>query len=75
MNQDALIAANFAKELFSGINDSFGREISSDVIDEITSLLKSMNFVYEESSQMKHMLLDRIKQSEELGAASTGIEL
>ncbi len=75
MNQDALIAANSAKELFSGINDSFGREISSDVIDEITSLLKSMNFVYEESSQMKHMLLDRIKQSEELGAASTGIEL
>lgn len=75
MNQDALIAANSAKELFSGINDSFGREISSDVIDEITSLLKSMNFVYEESSQMKHMLLDRIKQSEELGAAFTGIEL
>ena len=75
MNQDALIAANSAKELFSGINDSFGREISSDVIDEITSSLKSMNFVYEESSQMKHILLDRIKQSEELGAASTGIEL
>lgn len=75
MNQDALIAANSAKELFSGVNDSFGREISSDVIDEITSLLKSMNSVYEESSQMKHMLLDRIKQSEELGTASTGIEI
>ena len=75
MNQDALSAANSAKELFSGVNDSFGREISSDVIDEITSLLKSMNSVYEESLQMKHMLLDRIKQSEELGTASTGIEI
>ena len=75
MNQDALIAANSAKELFSGVNDSFGREISSDIIDEITSSLKSMNSVCEESSQMKHMLLERIRQSEELGSSAMGLEI
>lgn len=69
MSQEALNSANSAKEIFSGVNDSFGREISSDVIDEIISSLYGMNCIYEENSQMKHVLLDRIKQSEELGSA------
>ena len=75
MSEEALGAAYAAKDIFSGVNDSFGREISADVIDEIISSLHNMNSVREENGQMKQMLLERIQKSEELGMAASGIEI
>ena len=73
MSEEALRSAYAAKDIFSGVNDSFGREISADVIDEIISSLHNMNSVREENGQMKQMLLERIQKSEELGMAASGI--
>lgn len=75
MSEEALGSAYAAKDIFSGVNDSFGREISADVIDEIISSLHNMNSVREESWQTKQMLLERIKKSEELGMAASSIEI
>lgn len=75
MSEEALGSAYAAKDIFSGVNDSFGREISADVIDEIISSLHNMNSVREENGQMKQMLLERIQKSEELGMAASGIEI
>lgn len=75
MSEEALGSAYAAKDIFSGVNDSFGREISADVIDEIISSLHNMNSVREESGQTKQMLLERIKKSEELGMAASSIEI
>lgn len=75
MSEEALGSAYAAKDIFSGVNDSFGREISADVIDEIISSLHNMNSVREESVQTKQMLLERIKKSEELGMAASGVEM
>lgn len=75
MSEEALGSAYAAKDIFSGVNDSFGREISADVIDEIISSLHNMNSVREESVQTKQMLLERIKKSEELGMAASGVEI
>lgn len=75
MSEEALDSAYAAKDIFSGVNDSFGRKISADVIDEIISSLHNMNSVREESWQTKQMLLERIKKSEELGMAASGVEM
>ena len=75
MSEEALGSAYAAKDIISGVNDSFGREISADVIDEIISSLHNMNSVREESVQTKQMLLERIKKSEELGMAASGVEM
>ena len=75
MSQEALSSAKSAKDIFSGVNDSFGREISSDIIDEIISSLCNMISVNEESCQMKNLLQERIKRSEELGAVAAKIEV
>ena len=75
MSEEALGSAYAAKNIFSGVNDAFGREISADVIDEIISSLHNMNSVREENGQMKQMLLERIQKSEELGMAASGIEI
>ena len=75
MSEEALGSAYAANDIFSGVNDSFGREISADVIDEIISSLHNMNSVREENGQMKQMLLERIQKSEELGMAASGIEI
>ena len=75
MSEEALGSAYAAKDIFSGVNDSFGREFSADVIEEIISSLHNMNSVREENGRMKQMLLERIQKSEELGMAASGIEI
>lgn len=75
MSEEALSVAYEVKDIFSGVNDSFGRGISADVIDEIISSLYNINFVREESGQTKQFLLERIKKSEELKDTASRIDL
>ena len=70
MSEEALKMAYGVKDLFSGVNDSFGKSLSEDVIDEIISSLHSMTSTCEESALMKNMLQERLQQSRELGDAA-----
>ena len=75
MTKEALGHAYAAKDIFSEINDSFGRDISTDVIDEIISSLHNMDSIREENEQIKQILLERIKKSEELSLTALDIEI